>query len=291
MNRSMKPALNDHEARRAEGFPWCMSWRAWLVVKCLVVVCFGVCSIGGIGCYQSTVVPATASIPHSMRPNPVQPLPVEPFSPPTMHPMDPITKVNPWKPDTEPRDWNYIVLHHTAAESGSVESIHEEHLKRKDKNGKHWLGVGYHFVIGNGKGMGDGEIEPTFRWRQQLQGAHAGVADFNQHGIGIVLVGNFEESPPTRAQTASIKKLVGILKRDYGIVGSKIVGHSDVKATECPGKHFPMSDVRDSIALADGSISVEDTANRPMPFWTDSRQVITKLDPVGLNVSRGELRK
>ena len=291
MNRSMKPTLNDREARLAEGIPWSMSWRVLLVAKCLVVLCLVVCSVGGFGCYQSTVVPATTSVPPSMSPNPVQPLPVEPFSPPTLHPMDPVTKLNPWKPDTEPRDWNYIVLHHTAAESGSVESIHEEHLKRKDKNGKHWLGVGYHFVIGNGKGMGDGEIEPTFRWRQQLQGAHAGVADFNQHGIGIVLVGNFEESPPTRAQTASIKKLVGILKRDFGIVGSKIVGHSDVKATECPGKHFPMSDVRDSIAFADERVSLETSADWLVPRWADSRQVITKLDRVGLKESTGEPRK
>ena len=62
------------------------------------------------------------------------------------------------------RDWDYIVLHHTASESGSVASIHEEHLRRKDKNGNAWLGIGYHFVIGNGSGMDDGEIEPTFRF-------------------------------------------------------------------------------------------------------------------------------
>ena len=91
------------------------------------------------------------------------------------HPIDPITRINPWKPESELRDWNYIVLHHTASDSGSLDSIHQEHLKRKDKEGNSWLGIGYHFVIGNGNGMADGEIEPTFRWRQQLQGAHAGV--------------------------------------------------------------------------------------------------------------------
>ncbi|WP_397568753.1 N-acetylmuramoyl-L-alanine amidase [Schlesneria sp. T3-172] len=291
MNRSKKHALNEREARRVEGTPWFTSGTAWLVVKSLVATCLIVCSVGGTGCYQSTVVPPTASIPSSMRPNPIQTPPVESFSPPTMHPIDPITKKNPWKPDIESRDWSYIVLHHTAAESGSVESIHEEHLKRKDKNGKQWLGVGYHFVIGNGKGMGDGEIEPTFRWRQQMQGAHAGVADYNQLGIGIVLIGNFEESPPTKAQVAAVKKLVGILKRDYRIVGNKIVGHSDVKATECPGKYFPMSDVRDSIAFTGEEVSLQDSPRPSIPIRTVSRQIITKLDPVGLKVSPGELRK
>ena len=227
--------------RRAKGHTWQVG----------PLVCLLVCGIGCSGCNQPTVVPPTTSISPPVRTVPVNPQPIEPFSPPSSQPIDPITSVNPWKPDVELREWNYIVLHHTASDTGSVESIHEEHLKRKDKKGNHWLGIGYHFVIGNGSGMADGEIEQTFRWRQQLQGAHAGITDYNQHGIGIVLIGNFEKTPPTEAQTTSVKRLVGLLKREYGITGTKVVGHGDVKATECPGKYFPMGDVRDSIAFRD----------------------------------------
>ena len=148
-----------------------------------------------------------------------------------------------WKPKTEQRQWNSIVIHHTATTRGNVESIHEAHLKRKDSQGNHWLGIGYHFVIGNGIGMGDGAIEPTFRWRQQLHGAHAGDNEHNQHGIGIALVGNFEKHSPTAAQLAAIKRLVGTLKGAYGISGEKIIGHSEIKATACPGKFFPMAEI------------------------------------------------
>ena len=247
MKLRMMHAPTSQNARLPKGVSWQVGLLAWLIT----------CGIGCSGCYQSTVVPPTTSVAPLIRPtpvipppiDPVTPLPVEPLSPPSFHPIDPITASNPWKPDTEIRDWSYIVLHHTASDTGSVESIHEEHLKRKDKNGNAWMGIGYHFVIGNGDGMGDGEVETTFRWRQQLQGAHAGVANYNQHGIGIVLIGNFENSPPTDAQTTSVKHLVGVLKREYGIASSKIMGHGDVKATECPGKLFPMSDVRDSIAM------------------------------------------
>jgi N-acetyl-anhydromuramyl-L-alanine amidase AmpD len=149
---------------------------------------------------------------------------------------------------TAARDWKYIVLHHTATDQGDVESIHESHLKNKDKNGKPWLGIGYHFVIGNGQGMTDGAIEQTFRWKQQLQGAHAGVADYNQSGVGIVLVGNFEEKPPTAAQVAAAKRLIRVLSREFDIPADQVVGHSDVKATECPGRLFPLSEIRDSVA-------------------------------------------
>ena len=224
-----------------------VGWCAWLIA----------CGIGCSGCYQSTIVPPTTSItPPPIYTAPGIPPLSEPYSPPSSQPIDPITANNPWKPDSELREWNYLVLHHTASDSGSVESIHQEHLTRKDKNGNSWLGIGYHFVIGNGQGMDDGVIEPTFRWKQQLQGAHAGVADYNQHGIGIVLIGNFENAPPTEAQTTSVKRLVGVLKREYGILSSKIVGHADVKATECPGKYFPLSEIRDHLAWDEPRVSV-----------------------------------
>ncbi len=144
---------------------------------------------------------------------------------------------NPWQPSEPPRDWKYIVLHHTATSSGSVEEIHEEHLK------KGWEGIGYHFVIGNGSGMGDGTIEPTFRWREQMHGAHAGKSEFNQQGIGVVLVGNFEESSPSTAQVEAATRLVATLKREYGISSENVIPHSEVKATLCPGKNFPLEAV------------------------------------------------
>jgi len=102
-------------------------------------------------------------------------------------------------------------------------------------------------VIGNGQGMADGAIEPTFRWRTQIQGAHAGSPDkdYNEVGIGVCLVGNFENAPPTPAQRRSVKLLVQTLKSAYHISSGDVVGHKDIrgKPTECPGKYFPMAEV------------------------------------------------
>jgi hypothetical protein len=215
------------------------------------------CAVGGLmggmligGCARPAVVPPTASIPQrplvALSPS-IEPLPAERIGPAV--PIPEIGDVQ-WPTDATPRDWNYLVLHHTATTQGSVESIHETHLKKKDSNGNPWQGIGYHFVIGNGAGMNDGEIEPTFRWRQQLAGAHAGVNEYNQHGIGIVLVGNFEKQSPTAAQLRAVRRLVGTLSRRFQIPQDHVVGHGDVKATECPGQYFPLDDVRSSaIAL------------------------------------------
>lgn len=200
------------------------------------------------GCTNSSVLPPTASIPPSsaLPPNSIGNVGRRP-QPPVLPSAGPKLGSNPWRPTAPARQWKYIVVHHSAGNSGSVDSIHEDHLKKKDKSGNPWLGIGYHFVIGNGKGMPDGEIEPTFRWRTQIQGAHAGSndKDYNERGIGVCLIGNFENGPPSAAQRRSIRQLVQTLKNEYGIPTVNIVGHKDIRAssTECPGKLFPMHEV------------------------------------------------
>ncbi|WP_459555366.1 peptidoglycan recognition protein family protein [Lacunimicrobium album] len=143
------------------------------------------------------------------------------------------------KPPVQERAWKHLVIHHTATETGSVEMIHKLHQQRKDASGNPWKGIGYHFVIGNGHGMDDGQIESTFRWEEQIQGAHAGNTEYNERGIGICLVGNFEKQPPTEKQLESLLSLMEALSKRYAIPTEKIVGHRDVKPTACPGKLFP----------------------------------------------------
>lgn len=183
---------------------------------------------------RPTPAPPRLSIPS---PLPATPFPAPIVPEPLSEPQPAQTLNHPWQPTAQARDWTSIVIHHTATDQGSVESIHETHVA------KEWLGIGYHFVIGNGNGMSDGEIEPTFRWREQLHGAHAGTDEYNQHGIGIALVGNFDEKPPTAAQLAAIKRLVAVLKTEYAIDSEHVIGHGEVKATACPGKLFPLTEV------------------------------------------------
>ncbi len=153
-----------------------------------------------------------------------------------------------WQPDVAASEWLYIVLHHSATESGSVESIHAEHRRRRDGAGNPWLGIGYHFVIGNGNGMADGEVAATFRWNEQIHGAHSGHAVFNGRGIGVCLIGNFDQSVPTERQLSAVKRLTRILANRHGISPDRVLGHSDVRATSCPGIQFPLDEVRRAIS-------------------------------------------
>ena len=137
------------------------------------------------------------------------------------------------------RDWTCIVLHHSATPSATFEAIRQYHLDLG------FEGVGYHFVINNGKapGTSDGQIIATQRWLEQRAGAHALVnrhPEFNSTGIGICLVGNFEEHEPTPRQMASLEMLVLALAERYHIPLDRIVGHGELKNTKCPGRLFPL---------------------------------------------------
>ena len=148
-----------------------------------------------------------------------------------------------FKPTVPSREWNSIVLHHSATAVGDVASIDAVHRAQKDRFGNPWLGIGYHFVIGNGRKMADGEIQPTFRWSKQLPGAHAGTRSYNEHGIGICLIGNFEEAAPTARQLVAVGNLMKTLAERYAIPREQVLRHRDVQATACPGRLFPWEQV------------------------------------------------
>jgi hypothetical protein len=105
---------------------------------------------------------------------------------------------------------------------------------------KGWDELGYHFVIGNGSDSGNGLIEVGPRWRKQKWGAHAKTPDnrFNDFGIGICLVGNFDIEHPTEQQLQSLAKLTAYLMRAYRIPARNVIGHRDTKPTECPGRNL-----------------------------------------------------
>jgi N-acetyl-anhydromuramyl-L-alanine amidase AmpD len=151
-------------------------------------------------------------------------------------------------PNKADRPWRYIVLHHSAASSGSYDQIDAEHRKILGIDG-----CGYHFVIGNGNGSGDGQIEVAQRWTNQKQGVHCRNAkshEVDEYGIGICLVGDLDKNPPTPRQIAAAKALVAHLSSRYEIAQARVQTHSHLAATKtvCPGRHFPDEEI---LALSD----------------------------------------
>ncbi len=152
-------------------------------------------------------------------------------------------------PKSRERRWSAIVVHHSAQRTGNMATIDKYH---REVNG--WDGVGYDFLIGNGKDSGDGLVEVSFRWRKQIAGAHCGGTPnnwANESGVGICLIGDFTKTRPTYRQMQSLKKLVGFLQKRYKIPASRIYSHSSTpgytRGSVCPGKYFPMAGFKRSL--------------------------------------------
>ena len=137
------------------------------------------------------------------------------------------------------RRWKYVVIHHSATEVGSAQAFDRAHRARG------WDGLGYHFVITNGRGGPDGAVTVGSRWLSQKHGAHCGgtpANEYNEIGIGICLVGDFTDQMPTNAQIDSLRQLVSFLVRTYGIDSRNVIGHREAPnaRTECPGRKLDL---------------------------------------------------
>ena len=153
-------------------------------------------------------------------------------------------------PPKADRPWKYVVLHHSASQSGGYAQIDRDHRKILG-----FAGCGYHFVIGNGTDTADGQIEVTDRWRNQKNGVHCRngkTPDVNEYGVGICLVGNFDQAEPTPKQIAAARSLVAYLGSRYNIPTDHRGTHDEFATgeTACPGQYFPANAILGTAPLA-----------------------------------------
>ncbi len=149
------------------------------------------------------------------------------------------------------RPWQWLVVHHTAAEFATLPGIDRYHRRRFGDE----LGAEYHFVINNGKKDGTnrpiGLIEVA-RWRHQAPAWHLFRPDNAPESIAICLVGNFETREVPQAMMTALTELCRALMKLCEIPVDRVSTHRvvDDKLTQCPGRLFPRDQfLRDLAAL------------------------------------------
>ncbi|XP_068623386.1 peptidoglycan-recognition protein LB-like isoform X2 [Battus philenor] len=125
----------------------------------------------------------------------------------------------------------YVVIHHSYIPPACYESAQCKNAMRSMQDfhmdGRGWWDIGYHFAVGS-----DGVAYEGRGWN--ILGAHA--LHFNTVSIGICLIGDWSNSLPPPQQIKTAKSLIaagvelGYIKPEY-----KLVGHRQVRNTECPG--------------------------------------------------------
>jgi len=225
------------------------------MIRKFLVLCMGLAALAAAGCAENQSVISALPDP-SVRPDTpfhATAVPVNPSRPPMSSSLNPTWRA-PWVPARvaaygEPGwlpavgvsdRWTCVVIHHSASDKGSPESMDQAHRQRG------WDELGYHFVIGNGIGYPDGKVYIGSRWEKQKHGAHCKVPGnyYNEHGIGICLIGNLEDHPPTEAQMQALAQLVSFLEAQCGFGYDRILTHGGITGkTLCPGRYFSINDL------------------------------------------------
>ncbi|MEX0876939.1 MAG: peptidoglycan recognition family protein [Phycisphaerales bacterium] len=141
--------------------------------------------------------------------------------------------------------WDSIVIVHSGTPAGSAADIAEQHRQLG------YDGLGFHFVIGNGTRMGDGEIHVGYRWVEQrdgaeLAGARSGFSSRNV--IEVCLIGDGDRRPFTQEQLHRLAQVVTTLAKRLDIPTDKIHLHKDLAGTTSPGQFFPQAEFEQLLA-------------------------------------------
>ena len=143
--------------------------------------------------------------------------------------------------------WQAIVIHHSGSLFGTPASLEAQHRAMNLE------GLGYHFVIGNGSGLSDGEVHVGYRWLDQLPGAHvAGPKGdwYNRNSIGICIVGDGRRKGFSQEEMHRLTQLVAALCERLHIPADHVYLHSDLAQVDDPGRLFPEAAFREQLTRA-----------------------------------------
>ena len=196
------------------------------------------------GC-QSAPTGSTASLPNPEWPVETLPPPVGavPTTAPTavapvrgVIPRGTWAKAGPKMSGSKPMNGvNRITVHHDGTNSSGlrgqstiarrIESIRQYHRSR----GSEWIDIGYHYII-----------DPEGRvWEGRpigIEGAH--VKATNEHNLGIMLLGNFDQHRPSSSQVATLNGFVRDQMMRYRVSTNRLYTHQELKQTACPGRNL-----------------------------------------------------
>jgi hypothetical protein len=145
------------------------------------------------------------------------------------------------------RQKDCIVIHHSATPDG--EQLDFLGIRRHHTKVNGWRDTGYHLVLE----MKDGQPVAILGRPLHWSGAHAGVAEYNQRGVGVCFVGNYEDEAPSHALLAEGARQIAGICHQLQLDPSErhvVIPHKDVKSTRCPGASFPLARLRDLIVDA-----------------------------------------
>ena len=125
--------------------------------------------------------------------------------------LEPIEKVIASRTFRTPDRWNRIEICYSNTKAGNVEQLASLNGLTSPED------IGYHFVICNGLGAADGQIQPTEKWHRQWSIIPDRPQDDSSQTIRICIISDGETTPPTDFQIKRKEALVEGLYRKFNI--------------------------------------------------------------------------
>jgi len=137
-----------------------------------------------------------------------------------------------------------ITFHHDGDPGGFAETGYSEtarYLERirayHAKSG--FQDIGYHYAIDRAGRIWELR-SVAYRGEHVREGydqEHV-LRKWNDHNVGVVVLGNFDLQVPTEAQKARIRAWGAQLRSEYRLTIAQVKVHQELVATKCPGKNL-----------------------------------------------------
>lgn len=133
-----------------------------------------------------------------------------------------------------PGRWKSIFIHHSRTASGNADTL-------ANRAG----GLPDHFIIGNGAGCIDGEVQIGQRWATQLPaGPVPGTTSIASDCVSICVIGDFDRTVPTPTQQHRLTQLVNTLQSRLGVGATGVYLHQGTGTAADAGRNFPLTAFR-----------------------------------------------
>jgi hypothetical protein len=136
----------------------------------------------------------------------------------------------------QPGRWKYIYVHHSRTMNGNAMTLSQGANGLPD-----------HFVIGNGDGAADGQVQVGQRWDEQASAAPPAAGRIDPACISICVIGDFDHAVPTPNQIRRLTSLVNALQSRFDIPRGQVLTISDANSVASTGRYFPVTAFKDQL--------------------------------------------
>jgi hypothetical protein len=133
--------------------------------------------------------------------------------------LEPVEKVILAELAQPPGRWDRIVVHYSGTQGGNIEQLLSVASHDSPEN------ITCHFVVCNGFGGADGQIQPSEKWRRQRSITRGGTLDRGGQTIYICVIANGKTARPTDLQIKRAEALIEALCREFNI---------EIESVHCP---------------------------------------------------------